>query len=632
MARRINLSEMDFDGIKGNLIEYMQAQEDSAVSDYNFKGSAVNTVMDMLAYITHVNAVNANMALNETFLDTAQLRESVVSHAKLLGYTPRSTKSAIATVNIMVNSEKVNGAYEWNTELNEALVATPQQYVLDYGTPVTTQFNGKSHNLIIGETVVATPDETGTWFFYNVPLIQGTVESRTYKYDDTNSEKYLCYDAYVDTQHLKVNIQTSASSSESTPFTRSSNITNIISNSNVFFLEETREGFFEILFGDGKIGKKLSLGNLIHISYVVTGPENINGAKTFTLSSLKDGVGNSNSDIVITTIEGALGGIGKEAINSIKYNAPRAYTAQNRAVTPEDYKAILQNEFADIHTIAVWGGEDNIPPEYGKVFISIKPTGNSALTIDQKTEVVSIITPKNVVSIKPVIVDPAYIDIGLNIAFKFDSNITNISGVAIAEVIRSNLAEFNLTELNLFGGIFRHSNITKLIDNSDPSIISSIATVTMSKSFTANLDYVTSHKIEFNQPIGEITPGSNIISTLFTYSGKICKLQDYYNADEGKTIIRILNSTGQVINPNIGWIDLNLGCVYLDNFKPTSIYNTDNNDIVITTKPASPDIKPLRNDLLRLNVSGAVINPDVDSVVTGGTSAAITYNTAPGGY
>ncbi len=626
--RRINLAEMDFEGIKGNLIAFMKAQ-DSAVSDYNYKGSAVNTIMDMLAYITHANAVNANMALNEAFLDTAQLRASVVSHAKLLGYTPRSTRSAVAIVDIQVTGIVEAGEPQWNI-INNGTINIAQDLTLKFGTNVTTQFNGITHNLIVGETVTAAP-VGDSWFFYNVPLVQGNIENKSYIYDETNKERYFCYDSNIDTNYLTVDVRTSNTSNEKITFTKSTNIVNVLADSKVFFLEESREGFYEILFGDDIIGEKLSLGNIIEVSYIVTGTENINGAKTFLLNSIKDGAGNSNTAVSIRTVEAAQGGITREGLNSIKYNAPRAYIAQNRAVTPDDYKAIIQNEYGNIHTMAVWGGEDNNPPDFGKVYISIKPTGNAAnLTLEQKAEVIKLIKPKNVVSIQPKLIDPNYIDINITVSFKYDPNVTNLSGIAIAEKIRSVIDAYDANSLQLFGGIFRHSNVLRAIDDSDVSIMSSVANVSISKDFSASFNEALNYKIDFNQRIIDIDPGSRITSTKFLYNGVVCKLKDYLNTAEGKCIIQIVNTGNQVVNPNVGYIDLGIGCVYLDQFAPTGLLaNMQGNTITIYTKTESPDIKPLRNDLLRINVSGSSITPYIDNIVTGGAAAGVNYTTIP---
>lgn len=633
MARRINLADMDFDGIKSSLIEFMQAQ-DSAVSDYNYKGSAVNTIMDMMAYITHANAVNANLALNEAFLDTAQLRESVVSHAKLLGYTPRSTSAATANINIIINgSIDSTGQPSWNVVpgpvVDTITTMIPQPITIKKGTIITTEFNGSSHNLTIVEDIEANP-VANNWYFNDVTIVQGTWESRQYIYDSSNRERYFCYDTFVDTDYIDVSVNTSQQSTQAAAYTKSTNIVNIGPTSKIFYLEESREGFYEIIFGDGIIGEQLTLGNIINLNYVVVGPNNINGARTFSMSSIL-----GNNDIIITTNSPCDGGVSRESSASIKYNAPRAYIAQNRAVTPDDYRAILQNEYPNIQTMSVWGGEDHQPPEYGKVYISVKPYNDDNLTEAQKYDIIEhYLKPKNVISIQPVLIDPNYIDIHLSIAFKFDPNVTNRSGSALADLVRASLANYNTNILQLFGGIFRHSNVTRLVDESEVSIVSSVVDVKMSKetslTFAVPLDY----KIEFNQELSDVLPGSKITSNLFQYKGNVCTLRDYYNVSESRTIVQVVNQNGSVVNPNVGYIDLALGCIYLDNFYVDSFVADTDNILKIHTKAASPDIKPLRNDLLRININSSIIAPDIDTVVTGGAAGAVNYTTVQttGGY
>jgi hypothetical protein len=631
--RRINLSDMDFGSIKSSLIAYMKSQ-DSAVSDYNYEGSAVNTIMDMLAYITHANAVNANMALNEAFLDTAQLRESVVSHAKLLGYTPRSTKGATATVNITINGEYDNtGAASWN-----AIGGVAQDLTLKYGTPITTTFNGQTHNLMIADDYVESASGN-TWIFTDVKVVQGERRTRKYRYDETNQERYICYDAFVDTEYLTVTVG-DGTSTGSTNFFKSDQIVNKSTTDPIFFLEEARDGFYEVIFGDGKIGQRLSAGNIITLDYITVGGANINGAQTFTLPSVGASTPDaaSNTAIVVTATAPCSGGMPRESVASVKYSAPRSHTAQNRAVTTDDYKAILQRDFSGIKTVSVWGGEDNVPPEYGKVFLALKPGeayGSEVYSdLDKEKIITQILKPKNIVAIQPVLLDPNYIDINLDISFKYDPNITSATAVAIAAKIRSRLSAYNDDTLHLFGGIFRHSNILGLIDSSDVSIVSSVASVTMQKSTVVVLGDPQNFKVEFNQALADIEPGSRITSNAFVYRGNVCKLKDYFNTDEGQQIIQVVNLADAVINPNVGYIDLGIGCVYLNDFAPESLVGDSGNEIIIKTKSASPDVKPLRADLLRINLDNATIQADIDTVVVGGSSAAIAYTTTQvvGGY
>ena len=612
--RRINTSELDFNTLKTNLISYMQEQP-GAFQDYNFDGSAMNTIIDVLSYITHINSVNANFALNETFLDTAQLRQSVVSHAKLLGYTPRSTIPSVAYIDVeLVNPSNLNanGVYS--------------NAIIDRGTLFTTTINSVVYNLIASETSTAIYGEhaTGKYIFKNVKLEQGVLANRTYAYDPSNFDSYTLTSDTVNIDSLKVDVFESATSTNSIAFSKSSNITNISSESDVFFVEESREGFYEIKFGDGIIGKKLEAGNIIKMNYLVVGSDDINWATQFSLA----GTINGNTNVAITTIQNASGGAPAETIDSIRFSAPLAFTAQNRAVTPDDYKGIIQNAWGDIDTLTVWGGEDNIPPDYGKVYVSIKPLSREVLTTTEKEVIIgNILKPKNVVSITPILVDPDYTYIDLEVYYKYNPNVANITETSLSESIRATIDAYNETNLKSFGGIFRNSNLLHEIDNSNVAVISNIMRIEMSKKFTPVLSTEKLYTFDFNQAISYLSGKTQYItSTEFTYRGEMCRLKDYLDTEENKNVVQIVSGSGTILNPNIGYVNYNTGKVVLEGFAPDSIVGPYDY-IKIISKPASSDISPTRNELLTINSSGAIISGEIDTMITGGTTAGIDYTT-----
>ena len=612
--RRINVSELDFNELKANLITYMKEQP-GAFEDYNFEGSAMNTVIDVLSYITHVNSVNANFAINETFLDTAQLRQSVVSHAKLLGYTPRSKNPAVAYVNIeLINPSNLidNGTY---------LPATIYR-----GTVFTTVIDSISYNLIASETTTTTIGavEAGKYIFENIKLEQGTLVTRTYAYDPSGFESYTLSSDNVYTDSLTVDVLDSSTSTNSTTFTKSTNITNIASDSAVYFLEESRDGSYEIKFGDGIIGKSLEAGNVIQMNYLVVGADDINGASIFSLA----GDINGNTNVSITTTQIASGGADAESIESIRFSAPLAFTAQNRAVTPDDYKGIIQNSWGDIDTLTVWGGEDNIPPDYGKVYVSIKPMSREVLTDAEKESITSnILKPKNVVSITPVLVDPDYTYINLEVYYKYNPNVANITEAALSEMIRTTIASYDEVNLRSFGGVFRSSNLVADIDNTSVAIISNITRISMSKNFVPTLGTETLYTFCFNQPLYHLSGKEQYItSSEFTYRGVTCKLEDYWNEEQGKYIIRIVDDNDIILNPDIGSVDTGTGDVVLSGFAPDAIVGPYDY-ITISCKAASNDISPMRNELLTINSASATIVGEVDTMATGGTTAGIDYTT-----
>lgn len=611
--RRINASELDFNELKSNLISYMQEQP-GAFQDYNFEGSAMNTMIDVLSYITHINSVNANFALNETFLDTAQLRESVVSHAKLLGYTPRSTKPSAAIVDIeMVNP--INIQDDEGNYLPLSLVR---------GTVFTTTINSVTHNLIAEATHTTTRDATGRYIFTGVKLVQGQLNNRTYVYDETGFEHYLLQDNFVNTDTMIVEVYESQTSSKYDTFANIPNIIDINKASTAYFLEESRSGFYEIKFGDGIIGKRLTPGNIIKINYLTVGSSDINGASLFSLGDTING----NTDVIITTTQKAVGGAIAESTDSIKFNAPLGFVAQNRAVTPDDYKGIIQNSYGNIDTLTVWGGEDNIPPDYGKVYISIKPLDGEFLTAEQKAEIIGVhLKPKNVVSITPVLVDPNYTYIDLEVYYKYNPNISNATEAALSERIRTTLQTYNSDNLKSFGGVFRNSNILQAIDSTDVAVVSNITRVGMHQLFTPTLGQEKYYEFNFNQALASLYASTNYMtSTEFTYNNEICVLKDYFNTEESKHIIQVVNHNNKILNHTVGYVDNLTGKIVLEGFNLDTVVGLTDK-LKIKAKPASNDISPMRNELLVVNYNNAIIRGEIDTMVIGGTTAGIDYTT-----
>jgi hypothetical protein len=601
--RTINASELDFETLKANLISYMQEQP-GAFQDYNFEGSAMNTMIDVLSYITHINSVNANFALNETFLDTAQLRESVVSHAKLLGYTPRSTKPSVAVVDIEVispiNVQDDEGKY--------------LPLSMSRGTIFTTTINSITHHLITELSHTSERDSEGKYIFKNVRLMQGQLNNRTYIYDETGFEHYVLQDNYVNTDTMIVEVYESQTTTQYDTFANIPNIIDIDNTSTAYFLEESRAGFYEIKFGDGIIGKRLTPGNIIKINYLTVGPEDINGASKFSLADTING----NSDVVITTVTDAVGGAPNESTESIKFNAPLGFVAQNRAVTPDDYKGIIQNSYGNVDTLTVWGGEDNIPPDYGKVYISIKPLDGEFLSDTQKAEIIGVhLKPKNVVSITPVLV----------VFYKYNPNISNATEAALSEQIRSVLTDYNNDNLKSFGGVFRNSNILQAIDSANIAVVSNTTRVNMHQLFTPVLGEERYYEFNFNQALTSLHGSINYMtSSEFTYNNEICLLKDYFNEEEAKRIIQVVNHNNKILSHTVGYIDELTGKIVLEGFSLDTVVGLTD-QLKIITKPASNDISPMRNELLVINYNNAKIIGEIDTMVIGGTTAGIDYTT-----
>ena len=609
---RLNVANMDFDQIKTSLIQHLS--EDDVLKDTGFEGSAANTLLDALVYITHFNAVNANMALNETFLDSAQLRQSVVSHAKLLGYTPRSTYAPVAYVDVLMNNPtnvtNVDGDFIPMTMMR--------------GTSFNTLIDGKTYKFVNEFTQTITRNSDGDYKFEGLKLIQGQFKETTYIFDTDSGEKYIIPYANVVTSTMTVRVQQSATNTEVQDYILATDISAVKNDTNVYFLQEGQDGLYEIYFGDNVLGKRPENGNVITIEYAVTDGPDANGASKFSLADNVQG----NSDATVSTVTKASGGSEREDIQSIKFNAPLGYVSQNRAVTPDDYKSIIQANYPNIDAISVWGGEDNDPPDYGKVYISIKPRDAEVLTATDKELIIGqFLKPKNVVSITPTIVDPAYTYVFLEIFFKYNPNLTNQSRDALAILIREEIRSYNNNELKRFDGVFRYSNLLSTVDDADPSIINSAVRVKMKKRFVPTLNTERRYDLQFSSAFYTTSSNEQIMNTTeFTYLDRQCTLRDALQVD-GTRLVQIVTGAGsnqRVLNSNIGTIDEENGLITLTGFNPSSIVGSY---IEITVSPESNDLAPRRNELLNILVDDCTISGEVDTMITGGTSAGIDYTT-----
>ena len=391
MASNLNVTELDFDQIKQNLKNYLKTQ--SEFNDYNFEGSGLSTLLDVLSYNTHYNAMAAHFALNEAFLDSAQIRGNVVTRAKLLGYVPRSILAARAKVNIVI-------------DVTSEVGTLPDNLTMNRGTKLATSVAQQSYQYVTLSTQTAslvTSGGTSTYTFANVDVAQGYYKSLKYRVDnDIENQKFQLSDSDADTSTLRVRVQENEESTAFDIYTRFETLLGVTATSNVYYLQENAGNYYEIYFGDGVTGRKPTNNNIITLDYVYTTGDESNGANVFTMSDSVGGFGSST----VTTVTAAAGGAPQETSESIRFNAPLTFTSQNRAVTSDDYRAIIQREFTNISSISCWGGEDNDPPDYGKAYISIKPILAETLTQAEKDDITgTILKGKNVVSITPEIVD-----------------------------------------------------------------------------------------------------------------------------------------------------------------------------------------------------------------------------------
>ncbi len=604
MATKLQVTELDFDDIKANLKTYMKNQTE--FTDYNFEGSGLSHIIDLLAYNTHYLAMNANMAVNEAFLDTATLRSSVVSHAKTLGYTPRSARAPIAYLNVTINNSSLTSV------------------TIDKGTKFTTQIDGTSYAYVVNADQTIIP-VNGVLRFSNLPVYEGSLVTAKYTVDSSNIEKrYMVTDNRADTTTLKVSVQNSASDVTTTVYTLATDITQVTSTSNVYFLQEADNGKYEVYFGDNVVGTKPTDGNIIIPEYVVTNKDKSNGAKTFSGTSV-----GGQSNITIATVAASSGGAEPETIQSIKYNAPLDYASQGRAVTTEDYKVIIPKVFADTKAVQVWGGEDNNPPIYGQVFVSIKTISGINLTQAQKDVITTSLDKYNIASVRPTIVDPSITTIKLNTTFKYSANVTTKSGTELETLVRSTLNTYNTSDLEKFDGIFRFSKMSRLIDDTDVSILSNISTVRIQKTIAPQLNTLQRYTIDFANPLYNPHSGHAAIvsSTGFKLIGSTLEM---FMDDDGMGNLRAYSLTGGTtktyLDTNIGSVNYSTGVITINSLNITS--STETAGVTVTAQPSSNDIVPVRNQLIEIDFANANITGQNDTIESGGSSAGTDYATS----
>ena len=613
MATKLQVTELDFDQIKDNLKTYMKNQTE--FSDYNFEGSGMSQIIDLLAYNTHYLAMNANFAMNEAFLDSATLRSSVVSHAKGLGYTPRSARAPVAYVDVTLNS-------------STAVSAT-----LAKGTRFTTKVDGSTFGFVVNEDISTTPTN-GVMRFINVPIYEGTLITSRYTVDLNNIEqKFLISDDRGDTTTLKVSVQTSGSDVSTTTYTLATDITQVTSGAKVYFLQESTDGKFEVYFGDGVVGSSISNGNIVQLQYVVTNKNKANGAKSFSTTSVS-----GETDVTVALLVAALGGAEPESISSIKFNAPLDYSSQGRAVTTQDYKTILPTVYAGTQAVQVWGGEDNDPPIYGQVFLSVRTKSGTNLTQAQKNSIAVDLKKYNIASIRPTFVNPLITKIKLKVDFKFDSKTTTKTVGDLETLIRSTLATYNSGDLLNFDVVFRHSKISGLIDATDTSILSNTTRLTLNQIITPTLNASTQYVIDFNNALYNPHSGHNATlggitsSTGFTIAGNTNTL---YIDDDGNGIIRtyylVGGQTRTYVDASAGTINYSSGKIVLTDLNITSASNTDGT-ISVDILPASNDVVSVRNQLLEIDLTNTTVSGTVDTVAAGGSSAGTGYTTTQNTY
>ena len=614
MATKLEISELDFDGIKSNLKTFLSQQNE--FTDYDFEGSGMSVLLDVLAYNTHYLGYNANMLANEMYLDSADLRSSVVSLAKQVGYTPTSCTSSTATIDVLVNG------------------ASGASLTMSRGTKFSTTVDGQSYSFVNNADVSITP-VSGVYQFDNLTVYEGSYLN--YKYTANTSDidqRFIIPNDSVDTTTLTVKVQESSSDATTKTYKLANGIDSLDSTSEVYFLQEVEGGRFEVYFGDGVLGKAIADGNIVILDYINGNRDAPNGATTFTLSGTIGGF----SSATITTVSNASGGTGLESIASIKYNAPRDYTAQDRAVTAEDYKVLVKSLYANAQAVQVYGGEDAATPDYGKVYISIKAKSGSNLTVATKESIVTSLKSYAVASVTPVIIDPETTYITLVVNFRYNSGKTTKDVSTLQTNVLTKIASYNNDTLEDFAGMFRYSKLIEAVNDADTSILSNITTVKMYKYFTPTLNSGLKYTLSYNNALynphsGHNASGGGVISSSGFKVNNDSSTNEHFLDDDGAGNLRLyyLSGTTRVYtDTTYGTINYSTGEVILTSAHITSISNIDgatSTQIRVFATPSSNDIVPVRNQVLSIDTSNSSITGEVDGIESGSSQAGTTYTT-----
>ena len=567
----IKLTELDFDGIKQNLKEFLQGQEE--FKDYNFEGSALSTLLDVLASNTYYFSFYLNMVANELFLDSATKRDSIVSLAKHLGYTPRSTRSARSNVSITNNTGSIITLTRENIFLSE--------------------IDGKTYYFTPETNINIENNQTSS-----VTLVEGVPVKFKYVVNGLdNEQKFIIPSTELDTTTLKVGVRngtTVGGPSSIVSYSLDSDFVTIDNDSTVYFLEEVENYQYRILFGDGVLGKPVENGNEILLEYLISSGTLGNGATSFT---------SPIQNVIVSNVETSIGGQSRETDESIKFIAPRFFESQNRAVTSNDFRALLLKERSNIEALSVWGGQDHVPPTYGKVFISIKPQGKEKLTNGEKQDIIdNVLTSKSIISVIPEIVDPDYLYLNIDLSCRFDERKSNTTTTILKTDIYNKIINYGKSELSNFDKNFRYSKLLILIDEIDPGIVSVNIDTKIAKKVYVNLN--TSNKIS-QSFYNEIEPGTFTSSSFIVTDepGLFYSVGDAHSFDDdGLGNIRLIrtNASGKIVlNSNFGTINYTTGDILIFNFKPSSL--SGNIQVELRAKTVDYDVFVQRNGIILVN-------------------------------
>ena len=606
-------TNLDFDQIKTSIKEYLRAN--STFTDFDFEGSNFSVLIDTLAYNTYINAFNANMVVNESFLDSATLRENVVSLARNIGYVPRSRNAAKATVSFSASTTSSSDTLTLQAGLVCVGTADNSNYVFSVPESITTTIN------------------SGTANFNNITIYQGTYLKKQFVVDGSLDQRFLLDNSFIDTSTIVVKVKGTADSGEGREYTRSDNILNINKNSEIYLIQEVQDEKYELLFGDGYFGKKLENGAIITVSYIITDGEDGNGAAKFSFSGrFLDSLSNTvipTNTLTVTTVNAAANGSAIESVDSIKYFAPRIYSSQHRAVTTRDYEAIIQQIYPNTESVSVVGGEELDPPEFGNVIISIKPKNGDFVSDFDKQTILTKLKDYALSGINQRITDLKVLFVEIDSGVYYNaSQVTNVN--ALKTKVSSVLNTFAKANINQFGGRFKYSRLCQTIDNADNAITSNITRVVIRRNLKALINQSAQYELCFGNKFHINKDGFNIKSTGFTLAGRT---GTFYFTDvpgsDGKGVISIvkdINETGkyEVVVKSAGTVDYTKGEIILNTLNITST-SAANNIVEIQAFPESNDIIGLKDLYLSFSVADSTINMVKDTITSGEQISGVGY-------
>ena len=604
-------TNLDFNDLRTQIKDYLRSSSD--FSDFDFEGSNFSVLIDLLAYNSYITAFNTNMTVNEVFLDSATLRENVVALARNIGYTPRSVRAARAKVSFNVIL----------TDSTDVRTVT-----LQAGQVAQGALTQSSYIYSIPEDYTAQVDSQGEALFGDLEIYEGIFVKNTFTVDaSTPNQRFILPNANIDTTTVRVKVKTNVTEQYSV----FENVLNVDANSRLFLLQEISDQKYEVRFGDGILGKKPTPGSIIEVSYIVSNGREGNGAQNFTFSGiLKDNNVNpiTTGISLLTTISAAQNGDNIEDLDSIKYLAPRVYSSQLRAVTASDYKGLIPYIYTNVDSVTAYGGEELDPPEYGKVFISIKPRGANTLSQLTKEEIERSLKQYSIAGIKPELIDLKYLFVEFDTTVYYNKNQTSDVSEIRTKVLNTLTNYASSSDTNNFGGRVKYSKINALVDDTDSAITSNITKVKMRRDMSPAFNTFSTYEICFGNRVYVKKDGYSIKSSGFKISGvnDTLYMGDIANDDSSGRVFffKLVNNNPSIVKTNAGTIDYVKGEILLDVVNITSTA-LNNNVIEVQAIPESNDVIGLKDLYLQIDVGNSVVNTVEDTITSGENTAATLF-------